>query len=68
MILGSWEPLEVGKRYERNIRAANRERCVGQPFIVLRAATVEEWRDSVLAHGGTPTARHGNFFYEVSVD
>jgi hypothetical protein len=43
-------------------------RIPAQPVRIIREASLEEWKDGIIAHGGTLTSPAGAFFYEVESD
>ena len=70
-VCGSNVPLVVGQRYDKQISNAQAQ-VFNQPFVVLREATEEEWRQG-LRDEGVPEDQldadpDWTNFYDVSTD
>ncbi len=70
LVLSSWVELPIGKAHRPTfITDALKRRIKDQPIYVLREATHEDWRQSVIDGGGDPDWWDETpYYYEVTTD
>lgn len=74
MIIGSFAPLAVGKRYNQGVVSDAKAIERALPFTVLREASFDEWMAQVKEAGGSLTPAEQieacalGFFYDVTVE
>lgn len=71
IVVGSSQKFKIGTILEGITGPSLGDGIIHQPLCIIREATEQEWRQSVIDHGGEPftgSIPAGSCFYEVITD